>query len=627
MDGSEDKLDTLAEKLLKNGVLPDSYEDLQGLEQRVARTTRRKIAQALAEGSPGGIIPGNWPRPVLDPGALSRCHVPQTPSSQGFWGVSTQLYELRSGRNWGIGDFEDLKRLSTIAADAGADFIGLNPLHALFLAQPTHCSPYSPSNRRFLNPLYLAVDRIAGFEEEMADAEKIASARRSDIVDYALVATIKLSALRALWRTWQRQGLPDTRLSRGAFDAFILEGGNALFGHALFEALSAEMTAKGYGRGPSDWPEDFRRRENIAVRQFADDHEDEIDFHIWLQWLTALQLEEAADHARGAGMRVGLYLDFAVGDVPDGSSVWAEPELALPGLHLGAPPDAFSVQGQDWGLVPLSPIPLLDRSRSNYRDLVDRTARYAGALRLDHALGLWQFFLIPECETAAEGGYLRYPFPELVADLAAVSQERKTIIVGEDLGNVPPGFRDALRKAALLGYNVLYFGDAEPEDSSDEKGPALSLACLSTHDLPPLLGWWRSDDINFAKEQGFLDAETERRVRAERRQRKTELLEAAVSAGVLPDVGRTQVDEDIPTQDIVVALHRLLSRTDSLLVAVRLADMVGEARSTNVPGTQDEYPNWRLKLDVLLEEIPEMPSFMAIVDAMRVRKTLSSEGG
>jgi 4-alpha-glucanotransferase len=461
----------------------------------------------------------------------------------------------------------------------------------------------------------------------MADAEKIASARRSDIVDYALVATIKLSALRALWRTWQRQGLPDTRLSRGAFDAFILEGGNALFGHALFEALSAEMTAKGYGRGPSDWPEDFRRRENIAVRQFADDHEDEIDFHIWLQWLTALQLEEAADHARGAGMRVGLYLDFAVGDVPDGSSVWAEPELALPGLHLGAPPDAFSVQGQDWGLVPLSPIPLLDRSRSNYRDLVDRTARYAGALRLDHALGLWQFFLIPEGETAAEGGYLRYPFPELVADLAAVSQERKTIIVGEDLGNVPPGFRDSLRKAALLGYNVLYFGDAEPEDSSDEKGPALSLACLSTHDLPPLLGWWRADDVNFAKEQGFLDAETERRVRAERRQRKTELLEAAVSAGVLPDVGRTQVDEDIPTQDIVVALHRLLSRTDSLLVAVRLADMVGEARSTNVPGTQDEYPNWRLKLDVLLEEIPEMPSFMAIVDAMRVRKTLSSEGG
>jgi 4-alpha-glucanotransferase len=627
MDGSEDKLDILAEKLLKNGVLPDSYEDLQGLEQRVARTTRRKIAQALAERSPGGIIPGNWPRPVLDPGALSRCHVPQTPSSQGFWGISTQLYELRSGRNWGIGDFEDLKRLSTIAADAGADFIGLNPLHALFLAQPTHCSPYSPSNRRFLNPLYLAVDRIAGFEEEMADAEKIASARRSDIVDYALVATIKLSALRALWRTWQRQGLPDTRLSRGAFDAFILEGGNALFGHALFEALSAEMTAKGYGRGPSDWPEDFRRRENIAVRQFADDHEDEIDFHIWLQWLTALQLEEAADHARGAGMRVGLYLDFAVGDVPDGSSVWAEPELALPGLHLGAPPDAFSVQGQDWGLVPLSPIPLLDRSRSNYRDLVDRTARYAGALRLDHALGLWQFFLIPEGETAAEGGYLRYPFPELVADLAAVSQERKTIIVGEDFGNVPPGFRDALRKAALLGYNVLYFGDAEPEDSSDEKGPALSLACLSTHDLPPLLGWWRSDDINFAKEQGFLDADTERRVRAERRQRKTELLEAAAFAGVLPDVGRTQVDEDIPPQDIVVALHRLLSRTDSLLVAVRLADMVGEARSTNVPGTQDEYPNWRLKLDVLLEEIPEMPSFMAIVDAMRVRKTLSSEGG
>ena len=617
MDGSEDKLDTLADKLRKNGVLPDSYEDLQGFEQSVARATRREIAEALAKGSPGGMIPANWPRPVLDPGDLSRCYVPTMGSSEGFWGISTQLYELRSARNWGIGDFEDLKSLCSIAADAGADFIGLNPLHALFLAEPTHCSPYSPSNRRFLNPLYLAVDRIAGFEEGVADVEAIAFARRSDIVDYHQVATVKLSALRGLWRTWQSRGLPDARLAKSAFDGFVLEGGDALFGHALFEALSAEMTAQGYGRGPNDWPEDFRGRENIAVHQFADAHQDEILFHIWLQWLTALQLEEVVNHARGAGMRVGLYLDFAVGDVPDGSSVWAEPELALPGLHLGAPPDAFSVQGQDWGLVPLSPLPLLDRSRSNYRDLVDRTARYAGALRLDHALGLWQFFLIPEGETAAEGGYLRYPFPELVADLAAVSQERRTIIVGEDLGNVPPGFRDALRKAALLGYNVLYFGDAEPEIGSEKAGPSLSLACLSTHDLPPLLGWWRADDIDFAKEQGFLDAETEGRVRAERRQRKTELLQAAASAGVLPDLGQADVDEDIPAPDIVVALHRLLSRTDSLLVAVRLADMVGEARSTNVPGTQDEYPNWRLKLDVTLEEIPAMQTFRAIADAMR----------
>lgn len=617
MDGPEDMLERLADQLLKSGVLPDSYEDLQSVEQRVAQPTRHKIAQALARVSPGGTIPADWPAPVLDPGALSRCYVPAMPPSDGFWGISTQLYELRSTRNWGIGDFEDLKRLSIIAADAGADFIGLNPLHALFLAEPTHCSPYSPSNRRFLNPLYLAVDRIAGFEEGMADVEKIASARRLHIVDYDLVASLKLTALRALWRTWQGEGLPDTRLSRAAFNDFLLEGGEALFGHALFEALSAEMTAKGYGRGPSDWPEEFGRRDSIAVRQFADDHRYEIDFHIWLQWLTALQLEEVVNHARDAGMRVGLYLDFAVGDVPDGSSVWAEPELALPGLHLGAPPDAFSVQGQDWGLVPLSPIPLLDRSRSNYRDLVDRTARYAGALRLDHALGLWQFFLIPEGETAAEGGYLRYPFPELVADLAAVSQERKTIIVGEDLGNVPSGFRDALRKAALLGYNVLYFGDAEPETKSEKTGSSLSLACLSTHDLPPLLGWWRADDIDFAKEQGFLDADTERRVRAERRQRKIELLEAAASAGLLPDLKQADVDEDTPAPDIVVGLHRLLSRTDSLLAAVRLADMVGEARSTNVPGTQDEYPNWRLKLDVSLEEIPAMQTFRAVADAMQ----------
>lgn len=357
MDKSENRLDALADKLLENQVLPESYEDLQGVVQPVPLATRRQIAQALAQSSLDGGIPVDWPRPVLDPHERSRCYVPPTPPSEGFWGVSTQLYELRSARNWGIGDFEDLKRLSTIAADAGADFIGLNPLHALFLAQPSHCSPYSPSNRRFLNPLYLAVDMIAGVEDSMTDAEQVAAARRSVIVDYDLVATVKLSALATLWRRWQSQGLPDTRLSRAAFDAFVLEGGDALAGHALFEAISAAMMRQGRGRGPNDWPEEYRRRESSAVQEFAADHRDEIDFHIWLQWLAALQLQEAADHARAAGMRVGLYLDFAVGDVPDGSSVWAEPDLALPGLHLGAPPDAFSIQGQDWGLVPCRPFP------------------------------------------------------------------------------------------------------------------------------------------------------------------------------------------------------------------------------------------------------------------------------
>lgn len=207
-----------------------------------------------------------------------------------------------------------------------------------------------------------------------------------------------------------------------------------------------------------------------------------------------------------------------------------------------------------------------------------------------------------------------------MADLAWVSQERRTIIVGEDLGNVPPGFRDALRKAALLGYNVLYFGDAEPDVSLNGTDPSLSLACLSTHDLPPLIGWWRAEDIDFAQKQGFLDPETESRLRAERQQRKTQLLEAAVAAGVLPDAGQAAVSEDTPPLDIVAALHRLLSQSRSLLIAVRLADMVGEARSTNVPGTQDEYPNWRLKLDVSLEEIPELHSFTAIVDAMLARQ-------
>ena len=561
-----------------------------------------------------------WPQPRLEVPAGVRCFVPASLSEKKAWGISAQVYELVSSRNWGIGDIEDVKNLCRTAAEAGADFVGLSPLHAGFLAEPRRCSPYSPSNRLFLNPLYLAVDKIPGFRHDLVDHEKLSKVRASDLVDYPAVAELKLTVLRELWRKWRNGDLQDAGLSRQAFEDFKEEGGETFLGHCLFESLSCEMTAQGHGSGWHGWPEEFRDCRSSAVQAYAAAHHDDVDFHGWLQWLTALQLKDVADYARAADLRFGLYLDFAVGEVPDGSSTWSVPHLVLPGMHIGAPPDAFSLKGQDWELVPLSPRPLLDPAQSHYERLIDRTARFAGALRLDHAMGLWQLFLIPAGEPPTVGAYLRYPFPEMISSLATVSRNRQTIVIGEDLGNVPPQFRPALEKAGILGYKVLYFEDIAAEDLDPMSPPSLSLACLSTHDLPPLIGWWRNDDISFAEQHGWCDAEAAARARKERSRRKQALLHKLMNLRLIGLETAASNRGNSITEEVVTGLHHLLARTKSVLVALRLADMVGESRSTNIPGTAEEYPNWRVKLQVPIEELAEMGLFQQVAEVQRAER-------
>ncbi|MCJ8520787.1 4-alpha-glucanotransferase [Pseudorhizobium tarimense] len=591
------------------GVPPD-YEDLQSEVRPVPEETRRRILKAL--GAPDNLNALRQAASEREPPRLELkeptvCYLPESLQNAPVWGISLQLYELKSSRNWGIGDFADLRQICTIAAAAGADFIGLNPLHALFLAEPERCSPYSPSSRVFLNPLYIAVDQVNGFEPDGISGAELERLRAAELVDYPAVTDLKLRALKAIWNR-------RSSIEKGAeeFDRFKSEHGQVLHRHAVFETLSLHLKDSGHQSGWHHWPGEFQGWSSDGVRQFAEEHADEVEFHQWLQWLAAKQLAEVTDHTREVGMKIGLYFDLAVGEAPDGSSTWCTPELGLQGLRVGAPPDVFSTSGQDWGLIALSPQALQEQGMKPYRELIDASMRYAGALRIDHAMGIWQLFLLPEGETPAVGGYLRYPFQDMVSVLAEVSHARRSVVIGEDLGNVPDGFRDVMEEAQILGYRVLYFEEADPEGFDVSNIIRLSLACLSTHDLPPLIGWWRGDDIDLALKVGLTEPVAAEKAREERAQRRQSFVTGLAGAGLLE---QNDADEKI-SEEAVIAIHRLLARSPSVMVALRLADLVGEDQPTNVPGTSDAYPNWRRKLSVPVEELAGSRLFRRIVEAV-----------
>jgi 4-alpha-glucanotransferase len=542
------------------------------------------------------------------------CHLPDGDAR--MWGIAVQLYQIRSERNWGIGDFADLVELARIAGAAGADFIGLNPLHALFLSNPWHCSPFSPSSRRFLNPLYIAVDRAPGFEEAgfeagLVDPDALNNARSGDLVDYDAVARLKLPVLRSLWR----QGPRDP-----AFDDFRAAGGTTLFRHALFEAISAHLTAQGHGAGWTSWPEEWHDVDGPTVRDFAERNPEAIEFHLWLQWLADRQLRDAGTACREAGMRIGLYLDFAVGEAPDGSGTWSDRELVVSGIHVGAPPDYFNEEGQNWGLSPLSPVVMAERRGAPFGDLVDDATRRAGALRIDHVMALWQLFLIPEGMPASSGTYVRYPLQDTLGALARASRERRTIIIGEDLGNVPDGFREVMAASNVLSYRILLFERTDDGFIPPDRYPQKALVCLSTHDLPTFQGWWRGDDVVLRRRHGLIGETAAADQSRARERERHELLEDLVRLDLMTEDAARAARPDEAGEDLVVAAHRLMARTPSLLFAARLEDLVGEREPVNLPSTTDQYPNWRRKLGISLEELPQTALFRNITAGIRAER-------
>nr|WP_232845525.1 4-alpha-glucanotransferase [Aurantimonas marina] len=558
-----------------------------------------------------------------------RCSLPEAIASNRAWGAACQLYSLRSNRNLGIGDFEDLAKLAQLAADEGASFVGVNPLHALFMADPGRYSPYSPSSRRFLNPMYIAIDQLAGGPEAIArlrsEEPGLFDDLDGDLVEYLAVGQVKRALLKRIF-----VGRIDEIRADQAFDRFCAGGGESLAGFALFEAISQQQVEAGAHAGWHSWPAALQDRDSAEVARFAEDNADLVLFHHWLQHEAEEQLAEAQARALAAGMSIGLYLDLAVGVAPDGAETWADPSLTVGAARVGSPPDMFNSQGQDWGLAPLSPKALAERNYKPLRDSFEALTRNAGAIRIDHVMGLARLWWIPDGVASSGGGYVRYPLGAMVDAVAAASEANACLVIGEDLGTVPPGFRHNMEAARILSYRVLYFErHRETEFLPPSAYPKLALACVSTHDLATLAGWWQGADIALRAAMGTQDAAATERDRDSRRHDRRALAVALAEEGILPDDLRPAVagTDDLPAElpaELAVAIHRFVARTPSVLVTVQLDDMVGAERQPNLPGTTDQYPNWRIRSDIPIEDLPGNERFRALAAAMREERPIAS---
>lgn len=541
--------------------------------------------------------------------APRRCYLPE-PLAQGEkrWGALVQLYTLRSEQNWGIGDFGDLKRMLEQVAAHGGDFIGLNPLHALYPAQPDLASPYSPASRRWLNILYIDVSQVAAFQQSAAaqrwwksakTRKALEKARAVEAVDYAAVAALKLEALRLAWQQYQPQAAEEAD-----YQAFLTAGGDALRYQAAFDGILTERSGQDeQGWGWETWPEGLRSAAQPEVQAWCTQHEEEIGFWSWLQWLAHQQFSDCWQRSQELGMAVGLYRDLAVGVAEHSAETWQDPQLYKLGASVGAPPDPLGPLGQNWGLPPLDPHVLRARGYQPFIDLLRANMRDCGALRIDHVMSLLRLWWIPHGEGADKGAYVSYPVEDLLAVLALESQRMRCMVIGEDLGTVPQEIVKLLRDSGVFSWKVLFFEqEKEGRYRLPDSYPPQSIASASTHDLPTLSGFWQADDLALGEKLGMYKGSTLQSLQAQRVEQKQALLDALHQAGAMPARSAKQAEKQALTPAFNQAIHRFLALTRSALLGLQPEDWMGMTTPVNVPGTTDEYPNWRRKWSFTLEE-------------------------
>jgi 4-alpha-glucanotransferase len=510
-----------------------------------------------------------------------------------LWGIAVQLYGVRSRRNWGHGDFTDLAALIDIAAERGAAAIGLNPIHALFDNHPDDASPYSPNSRLFLNTLYIDVEAAPGFPgiEAAGLRDEIEKLRETDLVNYQGVANAKTKGLQLAYENFCRGGFPgQTR----AFNAFRSQAGKSLQRFAAFEWLRRR-----YGMPWQQWPAEWRDAEDAALARLRRAESHAIGFFEFIQWIAHEQLNACSEAMRRRGMRLGLYLDIAVGVCNAGFDAWSERETVLDAVSVGAPPDTLNLQGQNWGLAGINPIALEGRKFEPFRRMLQASMRYAGAVRLDHVLGLKRLFLIPAGLPAAKGTYVRFPFETLLAVAAQESVANRCVVIGEDLGTVPEGFRDTLADWGVWSYQVMMFErEGDGRFRAPENYVPNALATFNTHDLPTFAGWAADHDLAVKRKIGIDPGESDE----DRAHARAALRDALP----LPD----GAEPDFPT----VAAY--LARAPSRLLMVAMEDVLGILDQPNVPGTVNEHPNWRRRLPAALEDIARDKALVALAEVM-----------
>ncbi len=495
------------------------------------------------------------------------------------WLLAVQLYSIRSSRNWGIGDFTDLAALLELAAELGADGVGLNPLHALFDDKPADCSPYSPNSRLFLNPLYIDVERIAEFEAGSEVHKAAARLREGHIVDYIGVAELKWRALRAAFEKFKKQ---PARGRKEDLDAFRAERAPLLSRFACFEVLRHK-----FGGAWWEWPPEWRAPDDARCTYLrGGDDAGEIEFVEFVQWTADRQLRDCRDLARRLGMKVGLYLDVAVGVQSGGFDAWNEQTAISRHLSVGAPPDPLNVAGQNWGLAGFNAAGLELQLFEPYREMLRASMRYAGAIRLDHVLGLKRLYLVPHGFAPDNGAYVQMPFEALLAVTAQESMAHRCIVVGEDLGTVPEGFRDTMSGWGIWSYQVMMF---ERDERGAFRGPDRylpnALVTFNTHDLSTYAGWRSFGDLKIKRSLGIDPGESD---------------DARWHAlAMLDEVLRNQQIEG----NNLYSVAAFLSKTRSRLMAISLEDLLGVIDQPNIPGTVNEHPNWRQRLPVAIADI------------------------
>ena len=543
-------------------------------------------------------------------------------------GLTMHLYSLRSERNWGIGDFTDLLNLMKYAAEKKLDFVGINPLHALFTSKPAFASPYSPSSREWLNPIYLDVEKVGAFtyNEQLKNwlaqpkiRQRIAALRVTETVTYTAVWACKRDALHMAFNAFEQDTCEAAVNERAAFEAFVLEKGKALQGFGLFEALDQYYSRPGQV-GWQSWPSEFHQPDGEAVEKFERSHEREIRFYMWLQWLCAEQLQEVNQAAAEYGVKLGIYGDLAVGVARGSADTWLNRQDYCMDVSVGAPPDPLGPTGQNWDLPPLNPLMLKHTGYEKFAHLLRENMRLYGVLRIDHVMALCRLWWVLNGKTADFGAYVHYDAEVMFAILALESQRNCCVIIGEDLGTVPDQARYLLNRYQVFSYKVMYFSKGWNGFQLPEEYPEQAITVISTHDVAPLAGYWIGKDLDTMFKLGTLpDAAAFQTALDEREHDKADLLDK------LKETGCLGADVQMPAkadETLLAALHKYGALSRSKLYAVQLENLLGVIDNLNVPGVTEGYPNWAQKMPVSLEDFLQhrlMGGQLAIIDEVRMK--------